>query len=125
MAAKFDELDDAGKLAEVKKRLANVSYGYDVSDLNQSYVKHVGWLVGRCEDLKKLADIGDSLRTRAEDRADRLEKFKQWVHSYLDARGVPAHPDGPHSKEGCRIGDRMDLVFAELQRLKGEQEVPL
>lgn len=49
---------------------------------------------------------------------DALLKFKNWVHAYLDSKGVPTHPDGPHSRCGCRIGDRMDLVFAELTRLR-------
>lgn len=48
------------------------------------------------------------------DRLEAGEKFKKWVHDYLDGKGIPTHPDGPHSKEGCRIGDRMDMVFARL-----------
>lgn len=104
MATKFEELDDAGKLAEIKKRLANVRYGYDVGDVNQSYAKHVEWLL--------------ALSDRQANAVDKLAAFKQWVHAYLDGKGVPTHPDGPHSKEGCRVGDRMDLVFAELDELR-------
>lgn len=55
-----------------------------------------------------------------ESERDALRKFKEWVHAYLDAKGIPTHPDGPHSKDGCRIGDRMDLVFAELDQLKAD-----
>lgn len=43
---------------------------------------------------------------------DKLQAFKDFVHGRLDAAGVPTHPDGPHSKEGCRVGDRLDLVLA-------------
>ncbi len=45
--------------------------------------------------------------------------FKDFVHAYLDAHGVPAgDPDNPHQKEGCRIGARLDLIFAERDRLR-------
>ena len=47
---------------------------------------------------------------------DTLARFKKWVHDYLDGKGIPHHPPGTHGAEGCRIGDRMDFVFAELQR---------
>lgn len=47
---------------------------------------------------------------------DRLRQFKAYVHARLDAMGVPENPDGPHSKEGCRVGDRLDWVEA---RIKG------
>lgn len=51
------------------------------------------------------------------ERADKLLAFKNWVHAYLDGKDIPADPGGPHSAEGCRIGDRMDLVFSQLRRL--------
>lgn len=46
------------------------------------------------------------------------EAFKKWTHDYLDAKGIPHHPPGTHGAAGCRIGDRMDYVFAELDRLR-------
>lgn len=50
---------------------------------------------------------------------DKLLAFKAWVHNYLDQHGVPKEfPDGPHTKEGCRIGDRMDWLTGEIVRLK-------
>lgn len=45
---------------------------------------------------------------------DKLQAFKDWVHSYLDTHGVPHHPPGTHGAEGCRIGDRMDWLMAQL-----------
>ena len=42
---------------------------------------------------------------------DALRRFKDFVHKRLDDAGVETHPDGPHSKEGCRIGDRLDIVL--------------
>jgi hypothetical protein len=54
-------------------------------------------------------------------RRDQLQAFKDWVHAYLDARGVPADPDPDGTRQhGCRIGGRMRWVFdriAELDRL--------
>lgn len=40
-----------------------------------------------------------------------LQRFKDFVHRRLDSAGIPTHPDGPHSKEGCRIGDRLDIAL--------------
>lgn len=82
-------------------------------------VQHEGQLPPTVEDavveligkVSCLDDINEHLRKSYE----RLQKFKDWVHAYLDARGVPAEfPDGSHTREGCRIGDRMDWVFAQL-----------
>ena len=46
-----------------------------------------------------------------EEQRDKLQAFKSFVHRRLDTAKVPTHPDGKHSKEGCRIGDRLDLVI--------------
>lgn len=43
---------------------------------------------------------------------DKLQAFKDFVHARLDAGGVTKNPNGPHSAEGCRIGDRLDIVLA-------------
>lgn len=48
----------------------------------------------------------------AERERDALQAFKAFVHGRLDQAGIPTHPDGPHSKEGCRIGDRLDIALA-------------
>ena len=60
-----------------------------------------------------------SLIARAEQleaERDKLQKFKNWVHLYLDNLSVPHHPPGTHGAEGCRIGDRMDWLVAELSK---------
>ena len=46
---------------------------------------------------------------------DKLSAFKKFVHDRLDLAGVPTHPDGRHSKEGCRIGDRLDVVLLAVE----------
>lgn len=53
------------------------------------------------------------------EKVAKLQAFKDWVHKYLDDHGVPTHLPGPHSAEGCRIGDRMDWVFSQLGRHEG------
>jgi hypothetical protein len=41
-------------------------------------------------------------------RALELQKFKDWVHSWLDGQGVPHDPYPDETKEhGCRVGGRM------------------
>lgn len=57
---------------------------------------------------KVLAELAEARRER-----DKLQAFKDWVHSYLDGKGVPHHPPGTHGASGCRIGDRMDYLWAE------------
>ena len=59
---------------------------------------------------------GEIERMRAEVAA--LQAFKDYVHERLDQAGIPTHPDGEHSKAGCRIGDRLDIALAA-QALKG------
>ena len=69
-----------------------------------------------------------ALRSQAADLADRLaerQRFKDWVHAYLDSHGVPHHPPGTHGAEGCRIGDRMDWLMAELAKWKRAHAVEL
>src|SRR5690606_34739039 len=42
---------------------------------------------------------------------EKLQRFKDYVHDYLDKRGIPRNPPGIHGDFGCRIGDRLDFVF--------------
>jgi hypothetical protein len=44
---------------------------------------------------------------------DKLQKFKDYVHRRLDDAGVTVDPESGHKAEGCRIGGRLDEVFAE------------
>lgn len=86
------------------------------------------------ERLHKAEAERDALKRDVE----RLEGFKAYVHQRLDEMGMPANPGGPHSEEGCRVGDRLDAVarnldreanhklgiMASLHRLLDEAEVP-
>ena len=47
------------------------------------------------------------------------KEFKTYVHTRLDQAGIPhGDPENPHQKEGCRIGARLDLVFAQIKDLQ-------
>jgi hypothetical protein len=47
------------------------------------------------------------------DYAKGLQAFKDYVHKRLDDAGVPTHPENKtHQNEGCRVGDRLDIVLS-------------
>jgi hypothetical protein len=71
--------------------------------------------------VKRIAELESALATER-DRAAKGEAFKSWVHARLDQGGVPTHIDGPHSREGCRVGDRMDFVFNALATERAARE---
>lgn len=50
------------------------------------------------------------------------QEFKDYVHKRLDAAGIPADPDSPHRAEGCRIGGRLDVLFAQRDALRAACE---
>jgi hypothetical protein len=72
-----------------------------------------GNMIVRADDAGALARDCLALLDQA-DAANKLQRFKDWVHTYLDAKGIPHRPPGTHGAEGCRIGNRMDYVFAKL-----------
>ena len=85
-----------------------------------------------CADGAELARVATR---RAEERKvleaerDALQAFKAFVHLRYDQMGVPKEfPDGKHSKEGCRIGDRIDFLEHRLTvehdwAVKAQEEV--
>lgn len=48
---------------------------------------------------------------KPEEVRNNLQDFKDYVHKRLDDAGVEKYPNGEHSKHGCRIGDRLDIVL--------------
>jgi hypothetical protein len=48
----------------------------------------------------------------------KAEAFKAWTHAYLDKKGVPSVIEDEHLVAGCRIGGRMDWVFAKIAELE-------
>lgn len=80
-------------------------------------------LAARDRECLELAGVVEGWMQRAESAEAKLaerEKFKAWVHEYLDSKGVPHHPPGTHGDHGCRIGDRMDWVWAGIDELKAK-----
>ena len=53
---------------------------------------------------------------RAAARIEKLAAFKAYVHERLDGAGIEKEPNGPHSAAGCRVGDRLDIVFAHVSK---------
>ena len=71
-----------------------------------------GWRAVGCAEFK--AETTAAIRALpASASAGDVEAFKEYVHKRLDDAGIPTHPDGPHSKAGCRIGDRLDIALAK------------
>jgi NTP pyrophosphatase (non-canonical NTP hydrolase) len=68
----------------------------------------------------KVAEMSAQPEQQAEQIA-KLQRFKDWIHAYLDAQGVPHHPPGTHGAEGCRIGDRMDWLMDRLRKAESQQ----
>jgi hypothetical protein len=82
---------------------------------NGEIVCMISWL-GLSEECRERMGANAALLRSAPDllaERDHLQKFKDYVHGRLDAAGVPTHPDGPHSKEGCRVGDRLDILIGQ------------
>lgn len=46
-----------------------------------------------------------------QEKVEKLQAFKDYVHKRLDDAGVEKEPKGEHSQHGCRIGDRLDIVL--------------
>lgn len=79
-------------------------------------------------DIISVADTGGSItnwilavliaRKETIAERDKLAAFKTFVHGRLDAGGVPVDPPGPHRDEGCRIGQRLDWLFAERDKYR-------
>lgn len=70
------------------------------------------------EKLNKLVEDHFSEIVDLKRENEKLKAFKDYVHARLDEAGIEKSPNGEHSKHGCRIGDRLDIVFAENKRLR-------
>jgi hypothetical protein len=76
---------------------------------NNKVIGRDGWPHRVCEVVGKAV----------EEHAAKAERFKAFVHDYLTQHGVPeGDPENRHQKEGCRIGARLDLMFAERDKLR-------
>lgn len=85
-------------------------YAYEATFKHDRTIKFMDVLEAYLEQSKELAQ---------------LRKFKAYVHARLDEAGIPTHPEGEHSKHGCRIGDRLDIALSnsnEFKQLRAERE---
>lgn len=79
------------------------------------------YLRARHEWLGVMIDETEAEIQRLKTAVAKLQRFKDWVHAYLDTAGVPHHPPGIHGAEGCRIGDRMDWLADRLRAAESNQ----
>jgi hypothetical protein len=60
----------------------------------------------------ELALLARSL-VRSNERAEKLQKFKDWVHGWLDGQDVPADPYPDKTAiSGCRISGRLEWMLS-------------
>lgn len=74
-------------------------------------------------DIINERDAGESRLQASEQKVAALQAFKDFVHMRLDKMGIEKEPNGEHSKQGCRIGDRLDIV--ESERRASEQALKI
>lgn len=94
----------AGELATVRDELR----GYKESNGQQVTLNVESGQ--RIRALEEQVHSSEYARKSLSDEVTKLKAFKGFVHKTLDDMGVPAHPRGKHSAEGCRVGDRLDIV---------------
>lgn len=90
------------EFAEVNSEfILPIKYSFVVTELN-GFAK----IIKTKSKLKKesISDLKSKLK--------KLQDFKDYVHKRLDEAGVEKEPNGEHSKHGCRIGDRLDIVLS-------------
>jgi hypothetical protein len=102
----------AGELVErVKDALSEFGDDYMTSNTH-----HPGYVLIPAEQFDR-ACIARATIAAMPDRAALvaevagLQAFKDYVHQRLDGAGILTHPDGEHSKAGCRVGDRLDIAL--------------
>ena len=86
--------------------------------LRDEYVRQCKAALADTAQAKRERDEWFAAKVNAEAERDKLAAFKAYVHSRLDAAGVTVDPESAHKAEGCRIGGRLDEVFAERDRLR-------
>lgn len=92
-----------------------------VDDLDRNLVNDYAYYVEHNVDEIRCALIRRAVH--AETNMEAAACFKAFVHSYLTEHGVPeGDPDNHNQKEGCRIGARLDLLFAQRDEARAEVE---
>jgi hypothetical protein len=115
-AAELARQNEQPDFSNTEDRVIALAQAYDAlqAEVNTWQTKALD--AGNHPAVKVLLEERDEARAQLAER----QKFKDWVHNYLDTHGVPHHPPGTHGEHGCRIGDRMDWLMAQLAAAKGE-----
>ncbi len=96
----------------------NISLEHDYVIYDRATGKRVATMRAGLGDLLDAREYPDDLLgiearfAQVEKERDHLVKFKDYVHKRLDDAGVPVDPESVHKAAGCRIGGRLDWVFA-------------
>jgi hypothetical protein len=114
--AETKRLCDLARAAQEKKpveasveEIATQLYRDIIIDLPQLPDSHYRKIKSQIEAA--LATAFAALREQLE----QAQKFKAFVHDYLTQHGIPeGDPTNQHQLEGCRIGARLDLLFAQV-----------
>ena len=118
MSKIITEVDKQIESAKLKFEAAKTEMSKTVAPIQQlmrAADEQVAWAEFAIIELKdRLTSQEISIAALQEENA-KLRAFKEYVHKRLDEAGVPQFPNGPHSKEGCRVGDRLDIA------LRGDQ----
>jgi hypothetical protein len=123
--ALLDALDAADELPKwIVAKLKTLWGYYEPPTDGRGVVQEIyGWMHVLCfhylQNRREVKEYAAARRAakQAQDKAEGGERFKEFVHRYLDEHNVPADdPNNRHSKEGCRIGARLDLLFAQRDR---------
>jgi len=124
LAASETELDRLA--AQSEKVKADIFSRFDGVVTAMRAAEQRAILAESCEKMtralaeKEYSKLSAQVETLKAER-DKLAAFKAFVHRRLDEMEVPTHPDGKHSKAGCRIGDRLDIVQAERTKPQARQ----
>lgn len=107
---------------ELGTYFGEMSYGGKVKTPHQAFLVYEAMIGAKEAAEYQVAALTASLASVTA-RAEKAEAFKTWTHDYLDKKGVPATVEDEHLAAGCRIGGRMDLVFASLASMTKELEL--
>jgi hypothetical protein len=103
------------KVSRILQSVGLPSQG-DLSKWMTSERRRTGMMPDPFDTHKWLTEKFSLALLSKEEQITALQNFKIFVHKRLDEAGIPTHPEGEHSKHGCRIGDRLDIALAKKEQ---------
>lgn len=110
VAAEWRDKCRAAEAESAKLREAIRAAGFAVMQTSGEWSIHDVSERGKEEEARSLEVA--TRNVELEVAVAKLQRFKDYVHARLDAAGVTVDPESAHKAEGCRIGGRLDEVFA-------------